>query len=152
PESVYAEFVAVYLTMRRFDPARVPHFFPALRDVADVDALIAEDIDADAIYQATRLLDEEGERGRKGERETPSDGSSLSPSPLLPFSPSSPQEASLDHLSDRLKKALELSDADAAAWRQALAPLAAQAGEGSWTQEARFLHDLQNACTAGEDS
>src|SRR5262249_12962314 len=69
PESVYAEFVAVYLTMRHFDPARVPHFFPALRDVAEVDAIVAEDIDADAIYQATRLLDEEGERGRKGESE-----------------------------------------------------------------------------------
>src|SRR5262249_47250842 len=33
-EAVYIEFVAVYLTLRRFEPARVAHFFPALRDLA----------------------------------------------------------------------------------------------------------------------
>src|SRR5262245_46044529 len=54
PGSVYAEFVAVYLTLRRFQPARVRHFFPGLCDLDKVDTLVAREVDADALYAATR--------------------------------------------------------------------------------------------------
>ena len=116
-ETIYAEFVAVYLTMRRFDPARTLHFFPALRDLAAVDALVAEDIDADAIYNATRLLDADDDKIIEVEH----------PAPIIPISgPLDTMASPCDELSDRLKKALELSEADIENWRQALLPLAAE--------------------------
>jgi hypothetical protein len=154
PESVYAEFVAVYLTLRRFDPARAAHFFPALRDLAAVDALLAEDIDADAIYQATRLpgAEADGEKGRQGDKETGRQGDEKnegddpgSVSPCLPVSPS----PLLDGISARLQQALELSDAEAERWREALRPLVASAG-GAWSQEARLLADLRSVCIDSE--
>ncbi len=145
PEAVYAEFVAVYLTMRRFDPARMPHFFPALRDRAAVEAVVAEDIDAEALFGATRLCSEaDKEPGRQADKEPGPNAPSVSLSPYPPVSlPSSP-------LNDRLQRALELSDADADRWRAALLPIAAQSVQGSWNQEARLLSDLQSVCDDSE--
>jgi hypothetical protein len=140
-EAVYAEFVAVYLTLRRFDPARVPHFFPALSDIDAVDALVAEDIDAEAIDRATRLPDAEEE---SAEMRTETDVPSDSASSCLPVS-SSPER---NGFIDRLKQALELSDAEAEDWREALRPL--PDGAEPWSQEARLGSDLRSVCTASE--
>ncbi|MFO0808187.1 MAG: hypothetical protein U0746_06155 [Gemmataceae bacterium] len=52
----------------------------------------------------------------------------------------------LDHLVDRLRPALQLSDADALAWRTALTALLSPAAEGTWPAEARLLYDLQKVC------
>jgi hypothetical protein len=145
-ESVYAEFVAVYLTLRRFDPVRMAHFFPALRNLAAVDALVAEDIDAEAIYHATRLpgAEESKEIGRQGDKETEgNDPGSFSP--CLAVSLSAP----LDEISNRLKQSLELSDVEAENWREALRPLVESVG-GAWSQEARFLSDLSSVCVDSE--
>src|SRR5262249_15355863 len=56
----------------------------------------------------------------------------------------------LGRLSARLQKALELSDADAEKWRLALLPLLVFSARGIWSQEARFLYDLQSACVDSE--
>jgi hypothetical protein len=138
-EAVYAEFVAVYLTLRRFDPGRLPHFFPALRDLAAVDALVAEDIDADAIFQATRLPGADADAAL--EKRGPCDESS----PGLSDSASSAR----DEIIHRLQEALELSETEAGIWQEALRPIV-ELARGSWNQEARLLADLRNVCVDSE--
>jgi hypothetical protein len=53
--AVYVEFAAVYLELRHFAAALLPDTFPSLRDPARVDALLASEVDAPAILDATRL-------------------------------------------------------------------------------------------------
>ena len=53
--SVYVEFAAVYLGMRYFKPFLLCSFFPALPSLDEVDKIIAQDIDAGALLDATRL-------------------------------------------------------------------------------------------------
>jgi hypothetical protein len=52
--TVYGEFAAAYLELRYFAAALLPHYFPALEDFERIDALLAEDMDANAIYHRTR--------------------------------------------------------------------------------------------------
>jgi hypothetical protein len=187
PETIYAEFVAVYLTLRRFDQPLVPHFFPALGNLEAVDALVAEDVDADAIYHGTRLPGAP-EPDFLAKTSTQADGlhglppEALRPEPAAPVGENTHRwmlakaeemdakgntvraailrtraaeganltlagaRAELSVLSERLRKALELSDADAEQWRKAMLPLLAHSARGGWSQEARFLYDLQSAC------
>jgi hypothetical protein len=187
PETIYAEFVAVYLTLRRFDGPLVPHFFPALGDLDAVDRLVAEDVDVDAIYQATRLPGAP-EPDFSPKRGTEADGLQGVPPEALRLDPTAPvgenthrwmlakaeemdakgntvraailrtraaeganltlagARAELSVLSERLRKALELSDTDTEQWRKAMLPLLARSARGGWSQEARFLYDLQSAC------
>jgi hypothetical protein len=52
--SIYEEFAALYLELRHFDPKRLPLYFPLVRfDV--IDQVLAEDIDAAAVFARTRL-------------------------------------------------------------------------------------------------
>ena len=53
--SVYIEFAAVYLGMRYFQPALTASFFPALLSLEKVDRVLAQDISAETILDATRL-------------------------------------------------------------------------------------------------
>jgi hypothetical protein len=145
PEAVYAEFVAVYVTLRRFDPDRTAHFFPCLRDLGAVDALLAEDIDAEALYQATQLRNSENDKVTEEKR---SSAVTVSPCHTVTLSSSSAVELGL--LSERLQKAMQLPDTDAGTWSEALLPLVAQSGHGRWSQEARLLFDLQTVCIDSE--
>ena len=52
---VYAEFVAVYLGLRTFAPEQLELFFPLLTDLAKVDALVAQEVDATALLRQTHL-------------------------------------------------------------------------------------------------
>src|SRR5262249_7850262 len=58
--------------------------------------------------------------------------------------------AELHQLVHRLQAALDLSDAEAAEWRNALPPLLAKTARGVWTVEARLLYDLQKVCVDHE--
>ncbi len=51
---VYSEFAALYLELRHFEPHRLPLFFPLAR-VELIDAVLAEDVDAEALLSRTRL-------------------------------------------------------------------------------------------------
>ena len=51
--SAYVEFVAVYLGIRYFQPYLLASFFPALGSLEKVDAVIAQDIDAEELLEAT---------------------------------------------------------------------------------------------------
>ena len=53
--SAYVEFVAVYLGIRYFQPYLMASFFPALESLEKVDEVIAQDIHAETILEATRL-------------------------------------------------------------------------------------------------
>jgi hypothetical protein len=53
--TVYTEFVAVALELRFFDPAALHLYFPAIADWKGVNELLAEDVDAEALFTATRL-------------------------------------------------------------------------------------------------
>lgn len=53
--SVLIEFGAYYLELRRFAPGLLAHTFPAIEDPAAVETLLAELVDDEAIYQATKL-------------------------------------------------------------------------------------------------
>ena len=52
--AIFIEFAAVYLELRHFRDVLLPDYFPALRDLARIDALLAEDVEADALFRRTR--------------------------------------------------------------------------------------------------
>ena len=52
---IFEEFAAVYLELRLFDPALLPHYFPSLDNLDAIDALLAGDVDAAELFEATRL-------------------------------------------------------------------------------------------------
>jgi hypothetical protein len=52
--TVYTEFAACYLELRYFAGPLVRHYFPGIEDFQAVDALLAEDVDADQLFAATR--------------------------------------------------------------------------------------------------
>jgi len=53
-EAIYSVFAARFLELRYFAPDRLGDFFPALRDVALVESVLAEDVDGSHIFEATR--------------------------------------------------------------------------------------------------
>ena len=52
--SAYVEFAATYLELRYFAPSFVPRYFPGLESLAVVDAVVAEDVDAGALFCAAQ--------------------------------------------------------------------------------------------------
>lgn len=54
PIAVYIEFVAVYLELRYFSAPVTPAYFPRIEEIARIDAILAQDIDAHAIFNATQ--------------------------------------------------------------------------------------------------
>lgn len=53
--TVFTEFAAYYLELRRFAPPLLPHTFPDLEDPASIEAMLAEFVDDESLYHATRL-------------------------------------------------------------------------------------------------
>ncbi len=53
-ESIYAEFVAVYLELRYFAGGFLPRYFPGLENLKAVDELVRQDVDAEGLFRATR--------------------------------------------------------------------------------------------------
>jgi hypothetical protein len=51
---VYQEFAALYLELRFFAPHLLPRYFPAILQFDDVDRVLAEDVDAEALFARTR--------------------------------------------------------------------------------------------------
>src|SRR5262245_23627209 len=51
---VYIEFAATFLELRRFDPDLLDVTFPALAGRDDIDRLLAEDVDAQTVFDRTR--------------------------------------------------------------------------------------------------
>jgi hypothetical protein len=52
--TTYVEFAALYLELRLFAPRTLTRFFPTLDDLEQVDAVLGQDVDAQAVLAATR--------------------------------------------------------------------------------------------------
>ncbi len=53
--TVYEEFAALYLELRFFATPLLPRYFPAIEDFDRIDVILNEDVDAAALFKATRL-------------------------------------------------------------------------------------------------
>jgi hypothetical protein len=52
--AAYLEFAAVYLELRFFGRGLVPYYFPSIEDHEAIDALLAQDVDAEGLFRAAR--------------------------------------------------------------------------------------------------
>jgi hypothetical protein len=174
---VYVEFAAVYLEFRHFLPDLLPVYFPAIRDHRRVEEVLAQDLDAEALFERTRLAGAAGPAPRPDESaDEPSDAclqlvrearrasragnnvrsailrtraAAIAPAALT-LRLRAEVKADLEQLTDRLREALKLTAEEAAEWRKDLPALLDKTGEGQWSAEARLLYDLQNACVDHE--
>lgn len=165
---VYIELVATYLELRYFAPSTVERTFPAASDRGDeLDAVIALDVDADALLAASRP---------PGAPERPLVAAAVEePTPPPPVTvPSAAKSASsarakgnraraailaaragdlasaridLDELVSRLARDLGAEDIEG--WAEALLHVARAAGHAR-DPAARLLQDLQTACIVAE--
>jgi hypothetical protein len=53
--TTYEEFAALYLELSFFATTLLPHYFPTIDDFGRIDAILAEDVNAPALFAATRL-------------------------------------------------------------------------------------------------
>jgi hypothetical protein len=168
--SVYIEFAAVYLELRYFAANLLPIYFPGLDDRANIDALLARDVNADELFQATRLddaptpvirtdtsSDESHDFYRrlmgsadKADQEGNTVRAAILRTKAARVAPASLEEPTnkmalddLRRLTRRLQSALELSDSETGEWLKDLPALLDKADQGSWPVEAALLFDLQ---------
>jgi hypothetical protein len=174
---VYVEFAAVYLELRYFAANLLPVYFPALRDGGRIDALLARDVDADALFARTRLAgapdpvaladtasDEPNDyywklvrRAEKADKAGNTVRAAVLHTTAARVAPgpqtlSTRQDAQDDlwRLTRRLQAALRFGDDEAREWQKDLAALLEKADQGVWTVEARLLYDLQKVCVDHE--
>ena len=166
PPSVYTEFVASYLELRCFDPDGVVRTFPAL-DLEHVDAVIALDVDREALLAASRpprapaeplieLPEPEPEPrepsgfvtpSARGRAEVMRRKGNFARAAILAARSGDPDAARADI--DELVALLSQSfgGADTTGWAEGLAPLVAFAASHKAMRNAgsRLLYDLQAA-------
>jgi hypothetical protein len=168
--AVYIEFVSVYLELRYFAANLLPIYFPGLADLARIDALLAEDVDAAELFAHTRLTDapqpvvrtdtssdESHDYYRrlmasadKAEQSGNTVRAAILRTRAARVAPAALEDSTrekahedLQRLTRRLQAALELSDREADEWLQDLPALLDKADQGSWPVEAALLDDLQ---------
>lgn len=56
-QAVYVEFAAVYLELKYFARSSLPHYFPGVVRPEMIEQVLAQDLDADRLFQATRPAD-----------------------------------------------------------------------------------------------
>ncbi len=172
---IYVEFVALYLELARFAPRALEHTFPALADLAAVNATIGRDVDADALFRASRptraprapTLDTEPEMdpyaasgkleyadrsARKYAIRARRKGNLARAAIFAARSGDLPAaRGDLEALVDRLSTSL--GKPATAGWVDALLPVAHFAGTQrslGFNVGARLLYDLQAACIVSE--
>jgi hypothetical protein len=169
----YVEFAAVYLELRQFLPSLLTNYFPGIRDFGKVEALLARDVDAPALFSQTRLagagdpvqpVDVRGDESQElywkivRQAQGAADEGNLVGAAILrmrasrvaPAAQTLPtrQEAEKDiaQLAGRLADALELTEAETADWARHLTLLLDKADQGARPMEARVLEDLLKVC------
>ena len=176
---IYLEFVALYLELARFAPRALVHTFPALADLAAVNATIGRDIDPDALFRASRparaprapTIDAEeamdpyaasgklefaDRSARKDAVKARKKGNLARASIYAARAGDLPAaRTDLEALVDRLSVSLGLSSnpASTEGWVEALLPVVHFAGTQRSLQfnvGARLLYDLQSACIVAE--
>ena len=171
--AVYVEFAATYLELRQFSPNLIPVYFPSLPPGDRVDALLARDVDAAAVFERTRLgkvadpvpkTDDQADESHdffhrldRGAKRASENGDTVGAAILYTraarVAPAALTEPALAgarqeiyRLIDRVRPVLELSDDEVARWRKVLPALMDKADQGNRPVEAAVLHDLQRAC------
>ncbi len=173
------EFVAYYLELRSFGWNLIPVYFPSLPPTAHVDALIAEDLDAEAVFHRTRLpgapdptpkTDDQSDeshayyyRLERTARRAAAAGDTVMAAihhtraaRVAPAALTRPAHAAatkdIHNLVDRLQAAVGLTDDEAERWRKVLPSLLDKADQGNRPVEAAILYDLQRACLDSEQT
>jgi hypothetical protein len=172
---VYMELVAVYFDLRTFAPDLLPVYFPGIRDFENIERVLGQDIDAEALLQQTRLAGAPDPAGRNGVEDRPDESQEyywklvhasekfartgnlvraaivrmraarVAPG-ALSFGTRAEAIKYLQLLMDRLQTALQLTDAEAGEWMKDLPALLDKADQGSYPVEAALLFDLQKTC------
>ena len=52
--TAYVEFAAIYWELRFFAPALLPYYFPSIEEPETIDALLAQDVDAERLFRRAR--------------------------------------------------------------------------------------------------
>jgi hypothetical protein len=169
--AVYVEFAAVYLELRFFAANLVPIYFPSLAAATErIDRLLARDLDAEALFEQTRLAGaptpvvrtdtksdeshdyywrlvrsaERAERSGNAVRAAILRTRAARVAPAALTKPTRDDaRADLQRLTDRLGAALQLSEAEKEDWLRLLPALLDKADQGSNPSEAALLFDLQ---------
>lgn len=175
--TVYIEFASLYLELKYFAANLLPVYFPGLRDLARVDRMLAQDVDAEAIFHRTRLkgapepvfrtdnssdeshdyywsliqnADEAKQSGnvvRSAILRT--QAARVAPADLATKTRHAAEEE-LRGLTTRLQAALQLTEEEASEWLQVLPALLDKSDQGQWPVEASLLFDLQKVCLDNE--
>ncbi|HVK07899.1 MAG TPA: serine/threonine-protein kinase [Gemmataceae bacterium] len=171
--TAYIEFAATYLELKYFAPPLVPIYFPSLPPAAEVDALLAQDVDAGQLFKKTRpagapdpepVTDDQSDesddfyrRLDRAARRAAADGDVVAAAivytraaRVAPHHLTAPAlAAARQHvygLVARLQATLGLTKKESDAWRDVLPALLDKADQGSRPVEAGLLYDLQRAC------
>jgi hypothetical protein len=176
--SAYVEFAAYFLELLYFAPNLVPVCFPSLPPVAAVEMILRRDIDGGGLFERTRVPGAPNPQPRTDDQSDESHdffdqltrqakraraagdtvaaaiihtrAARVAPVPLTgPAQEAARQD--IYALIARLQAALELTDAEAEAWRQVLPTLLDKADQGTRPVEAALLYDLQRACLDYEE-
>jgi hypothetical protein len=178
--AIYEEFAALYLELRYFAPDRLGACFPDLTNLAAVDGMLAADVDAGSLFNATRpegvpdsliaspprdVGNENGEAPPITSEQAPACTDGLSPLADLAAAQgnlvraailrqraghAAPAQEAIAQLARRFADSLALPAGEFAEWRQALVALVEPAALGRWPIEARLLYDLQKVCVDRE--
>lgn len=169
----YAEFVAYYFELKYFNPTLIPVCFPSLPPQPEVEGIIGEDLAAEELFRQTRppsasdpnpKTDDQSDeshdffhklmrQARRAAESGDTVGAAILHTRAARVAPGSQTGTArseavrdLNRLVERLQKALELPEADAAEWRRVLPALLDKADQGARPVEAALLYDLQRAC------
>ncbi|MBM3983200.1 MAG: hypothetical protein FJ304_23605 [Planctomycetes bacterium] len=172
-KAAYAEFVTYFLELKFFNPPLIPVCFPSLPPDAAVEAVLARDIEGAALFRATRLPDAPDPEPRSDDQSDESHdyykrlerganraaavgdtvgaailhtrAARVAPGNLTHRAQARAREE-VGHLVDRLRVAINLTDADVDSWKRVLPVLLDKADQGARPVEAALLYDIQRAC------
>ncbi len=178
-KAAYIEFAASYLELRYFAPNLIPVYFPSLPPVAEVEAILAADVDGEALFKQTRLdgaanptprTDDQSDEShdyyeqltraaRRAGKISDTVGAAILHTRAARVAPASRTKPAQDaarkdihHLIKRLQDALGLTELEADSWRKVLPALLDKADQGARPVEAALLYDLQRACMDHEQT
>jgi hypothetical protein len=177
--AAYAEFAAVFLETRLFNPGLVPVYFPSLPPAPAVEAVLAADLDASQLFLATRpprapapapKTDDQADeshdyyyRLRRSATRASAAGDTVAaaifhtraarvaPGNLTAQAQAAARE-DIFGLVTRMQLALGVTDDEAEGWRKVLPRLLDKADQGARPVEAALLRDLQRACLDHEQT
>jgi hypothetical protein len=169
--NLYEEFSALFLELRYCTPAMLPRYFPGI-DAATAERVLAEDVDAAAIFAEVGRVLSEPEASAKDSSRPTSEPEALAKHRATSSLTLQAQTDDADHkgnlvraailrlragdtlaaeqtiarLVGHLLKALHRVEDDPATWQRCLTALLRPASTGMWPVEGRLLYDLQKIC------